>query len=101
MRYVEAQVKIPVQDGTDVLGNKIASDYIYKTVDLRPSTWSAAEVSMYGTEYTQTTRKALTADLDDVFKQAEEVVIDGEKYDVRDVFRVSRWTILHVKGWRL
>lgn len=87
---------------TDVLGNPIRKQVKSDRYLGRFTEWSADDVAVYGREMTSATRKLISNGVAaEVAKNASEVELDGQSYEIESVKDLGRWTLMFVKGWRL
>lgn len=86
----------------DVLGNPIRKQVKSGEYLGRFTEWSADDVAVYGREMTSATRKLISNGVTaETAKNASEVELDGQSYEIENVKDLGRWTLMFVKRWRL
>ena len=95
----EAYLVNKVDSGNkDELNNPIYEDILTK-VTFRNSGWASDEIISLGRKFTDLHSKIIIKTND--YDKIDNILIDGDRYEVERTITNHRWIVLYVKGYKL
>lgn len=100
MKWINAELYIKEQTGTDKLKNPVYEDKKVAEIPIRITPWSIAMQVALGQEYLATHRKFITPLTADLFTNPRlcSVVIDNVKYSVENAKALDKFIYVTIKA---